>query len=108
MKEKPKPHHGAGAGTGDAAPGRSLEVAATMGLLPLLPPIIDLAKLLEWLRKKDPWYPPCEGAVIRVAVSGWRCYKGYISFVDTITWQCPDGSTVTKEGASKVTDQECQ
>lgn len=69
------------------------------------PEIVEL--VIEFLKRKYPWYPPCEGAIMTAAASGWCCYKGFISFVDTVTWRCPDGTTVTKEGAAIVTDQKC-
>jgi hypothetical protein len=67
-----------------------------------------LEGILRFLKEKYPWYPPCEGAVMTSCHSGWGCYEGRVSFVDTVTWTCPDGSTMTKTGASIVTDQHCE
>ncbi len=66
-----------------------------------------ITEIVEFLKKKYPWYPPCDDAVITSSQSGWGCYEGRISFVDTVTWRCSDGTTVTKQGASIVTEQKC-
>jgi hypothetical protein len=56
---------------------------------------------------RDPYFPPCPGAVIGARSAGWRCFNGKVSFVDRVAWRCPDGRAVLKEAASIVTDQAC-
>lgn len=66
-----------------------------------------LEGLMDFLLKKYPWYPPCPNAIMTSAQSGWGCYEGHICFVDTVTWRCPDGTTITKKGPAITTDQKC-
>ncbi len=66
-----------------------------------------ITRVIEELIRLHPYFPPCRGALTTGLGAGWRCLNGKVSFVDTVVWRCPDGSSVIKEGASIVTKQGC-
>ena len=66
--------------------------------------------ILEFLSKRVPDYPPCDGAVVTAGLSGWRCYNGigHLLILMSGHYVCDKGSSKHRHGPELLMRLDCK